>query len=113
MNSNILRSLTVLLLLGSATVAQGGYNANLSGTVTSVAVYADGDYVLFRLLNQPTTHASCDPEYFVIAETIPQSRRSQMYAQLIAAKYSGEPLIIGYDSSGDCSHGYIRVHRVG
>jgi hypothetical protein len=36
-----------------------------------------------------------------------------MLARLLLAKASGEVLNLGYDATGDCAEGYIRVHRVG
>lgn len=89
------------------------YNANMSGVVTFLATYTDGDYIYFRLANQPASHPQCNPSYFVIPETVPENRRNRAFALLLTAKQTGEPLNIGFDHSGDCAHGYIRVHRVG
>lgn len=101
------------MALAFAAPSHAVYNANMSGSVAMVATYTDGDYIYFRLANQPTSHTSCEPTYFVIPETVDQSRRNQAFAQLLASKLSGEPVNIGFDSSGDCAHGFIRAHRVG
>jgi hypothetical protein len=93
--------------------AHAAYNANTGGVVTFVATYTDGDYIYFQLNNQPTSHPQCNPGYFVITEDVPVNRRNQAFAQLLAAKQTGEPVNIGYDNAGDCAHGYIRAHRVG
>jgi hypothetical protein len=102
---------TVLLLLVHP--ANATYNANMSGRVTWVSTYMDGDYIYFHLDNQPTSHPQCNPSIFVITADVPQNRRNQAFAQLLAAKQTGEPIAIGFDNSGDCADGYIRVHRVG
>lgn len=107
---------TVALVAAGLTFMQPAsavYNANTSGVVTWVATYIDGDYIYFQLNNQPSSHPGCNPGYFVITEDVSQNRRNQAFAQLLAAKQSGEPINIGFDNTGDCAHGYIRVHRVG
>lgn len=97
----------------SITPAYAVYNSNMTGVVTLVATYTEGDYIYFQLSNQPTSHPGCSPAWFVIPEDITPSRRNHALAQLLAARYSQEPLNIGFDATGDCAHGYIRVHRVG
>ena len=106
------------VLLAAATFfpmqpASAVYNANMTGIVTWVATYTEGDFIYFQLSNQPTTHPQCNPTYFVITEDVPQNRRNQLFAQLLTAKETREPINIGYDNAADCAHGYIRVHRVG
>ena len=93
--------------------AFAAYNANMQGKLSDVMVYSDGDYIYLRLENQPDSHPQCNPSYFVIAATVPLERRKMMLARLMMAYASGEVVNLGYDSQGDCSHGYIRVHRVG
>jgi len=100
-------------LLSSAHPAQAAYNANMQGVIAWVASYMDGDSIYFRLNNQPTSHPGCNPTYFVIPGDVLPNRRNQAFAQLLAAKQTGEPINIGYDDSADCAEGYIRVHRVG
>jgi hypothetical protein len=108
----LMRLLATAALFG-VTAAHATYNSNTSGVVVSVATYSDGDYIYFSLNPQPTTHNSCNPQYFVIGDDVPQNRRNQMLATLLAAKGSAESITVGYDSNGNCAHGYIRVHRVG
>jgi hypothetical protein len=93
--------------------AHAVYNANMYGVVTDVLIYTDADYIYFQLSNQPTSHPSCLPGYFVISSAVPADRRKQLLARLLLAKASGETIAIGYDNSGDCTDGYIHVHRVG
>jgi hypothetical protein len=75
--------------------------------------YADVDYIYVQLNTQPSTHPSCNPGYFVISGSVPAERRKAMFAQLMVAKVAGDPINLGYDNTGDCADGYIRVHRVG
>lgn len=96
--------------LGEATAA---YNANMRGQLEGFYIYADADYIYFRLKNQPSTHPSCDPTYFVIPDTVPADRRKMMVARLSLAYAMQEIVNIGYDSTGECAGGYIRAHRVG
>jgi hypothetical protein len=111
------RGFRALSILAAAIFASSSalavYNANMNGVVTEVLTYTDADYIYFRLSNQPTTHPSCLPGYFVISSAVPADRRKQLLARLLLAKASGETINIGYDNSGDCTDGYIRVHRVG
>lgn len=103
---------TTLFVSGSRD-ARAVYNANMSGVLSAVATYADGDYIYLSLQNQPTSHPACNPGYFVLAETIPENRRNALLARLLTAYAAGETVNIGYDNAGDCAHGYIRAHRVG
>jgi len=89
------------------------YNNNIRGEVKDVYVYTDHDAIYFRFKNQPTSHDSCKPTYFVISASIPENRRNQLLSRLLLAKASKENINIGFDSIGDCANGYIRVHRVG
>lgn len=89
------------------------YNSNIKGELEGVYVYADGDYIYFKFVNQPTTHKTCKPDYFVISHDVPMERRQMLLSRLLLAYASKETVNIGYDSEGDCAHGYIRVHRVG
>lgn len=88
------------------------YNANITGRVTTVITYADADYIYFILDNQPTS-LPCAAGYFVIPSSVPQNRRNQAFAQLLAAKETGALLNIGYDAQGQCVEGGVQVHRVG
>jgi len=89
------------------------YNANMAGVVTMVATYADTDSIYIRLNNQLSSHPACNASYFVITTDVPIERRKAMLANLLTARATGEAMNIGYDSTGSCAEGYIRVHRVG
>ncbi len=105
-------ALGFLLLVVSST-SNAVYNANTGGVVAWVATYADIDSIYFALNNQPSSHPSCSPNYFVIPATVPADRRKAMLTSLLIARTTGEAINIGYDATGDCAEGYIRVHRVG
>lgn len=105
--------IVALSLVAAVPPAHAVYNANMSGVLEFVAAYADGDYIYLRLVNQPATHSGCNPTYFVITEEVPLERRKMLFARLMMAYAMGASVNIGYDSTGDCAHGYIRVHRVG
>jgi hypothetical protein len=111
--SKTLCSVALASLLAVSPMAHAVYNANMDGALEMMSVYADGDYIYFRLVNQPSSHPTCNPAYFVILQDVPENRRNQMLAVLLAAKASGQSLGVGYDSQGDCAHGFIHVHRVG
>lgn len=106
---------TYASLLGMVSIpsAYATYNANTMGVVVDVVAYTEGDYIFFRLADQPTSHPQCNPAFFVIPDSVPESRRQMLFARLLAAEASGEPQNIGYDATGECANGYIRVHRVG
>ena len=46
-------------------------------------------------------------------ESVPADRRHMMYTRVLLAYTSGEGINIGYDGTGTCAEGYIRVERVG
>lgn len=105
-----LMALTLCAFTGQASAK---YNSNMEGVLEGVYVYTDGDYIYFRLENQPTSHPTCKTNYFVISETVSRERRQMLLSRLLSAYAMKENVNIGYDSQGDCVHGYIRVHRVG
>jgi hypothetical protein len=105
-----LMALTLCAFTGQASAK---YNANMRGIVKNVLVYTDGDYIYFRLDNQPTSHPTCGHDFFVISETVSHERRQMLLSRLLSAYAMKENVNIGYDSQGDCANGYIRVHRVG
>ena len=107
------RFFSTIVLVFFLSPANAVYNANVSGVVAHVAAYADGDYIYFTLVSQLTSHPGCSPTYFVIDADVPVQRRMLLYVGLMNAFKSGDPINIGYDGIGDCSNGYIRVHRVG
>jgi hypothetical protein len=106
-----LLSLAVAILL--AIPATADYNENIDGVVTDILLYEYDDKIYFRLQNQPTTHPACNPAYFAIDAATPADRRKMMLSRLLLAKATKEPMNVGYDKAGNCSHSYIRVHRVG
>ncbi|WP_104401524.1 hypothetical protein [Vibrio penaeicida] len=103
---------SVLLIFASGT-AFANYNSNMTGVLKGVFVYTDGDYIYLTLENQPKSHPTCKPNYFVIPDTVPSDRRQMLLSRLLTAYASKETVNIGFDARGDCAHGYIRVHRVG
>lgn len=100
-----------ITLVPSIAVAE--YNSNVSGELQHLMIYADGDYIYFRLKEQPITHPTCKTDYFVISEDVPESRRNRMYSRLLAAYAAKESVNIGFDGKNECVHGYLKVHRVG
>jgi hypothetical protein len=94
-------------------VAGAQYNDNITGSVIQIVGYADSDQILIRLGNQPVSHPGCNAEYFSIGGDISDRRRIPMLNLLILAKLTGDSITIGFDNAGNCSDGYIRVHRVG
>lgn len=103
----------IFITLFSVQNASAGYDSNMKGIVTSVLTYTGGDQIYFILDNQPSTHPTCNASLFSIDAGVPSSRRQQVLSRLLTAHATGKPVNIGYDSQGDCSHSYIRVHRVG
>jgi len=97
----------------ASTAAMAGYDANIMGELDSVAVYTAEDSIYVVLKNQPTSHAVCNPAYFVIPPTVPADRRKALLARLSLAFALKESVNIGYDSTGGCANGYIYVWRVG
>ncbi|NAW88457.1 hypothetical protein [Photobacterium halotolerans] len=89
------------------------YNANMTGVVTQVLTYTDGNQIYFLLKNQPTSHPSCKPDLFAIDASTSGETRHQVLSRLLTAYATGKPVNIGYDKEGDCAHTWIRVHRVG
>jgi len=99
--------ITALALISSASVA--GYDANIAGKVTHVLTYT-GPNIYVRLENQPNSHPACRKDYFAIDGSLPADIRSQLLARLLLVYSTGEAVNIGYDSSGNCAHGRIRIH---
>lgn len=93
--------------------AFSSYNANMAGVISEVITYVDRNVIYFKLENQPSSHPSCHADYFSIVESVTAERRSILLSRLLAAYAIKEVVNIGYDSTGDCSDGRIRVHRVG
>jgi hypothetical protein len=106
---------STFLLLAMATVEDAGaiYNANISGQLAAFWSYSYSDPIYFVLKNQPSTHPTCNPSFFVVPGTIPADRRKMMFARLSLAYATQENLNIGYDNAGDCADGYIQAYRIG
>lgn len=81
--------------------------------VIQVLFYSESDEILLRLGNQPTSHPACNPSYFVLSSSIPETRRKAMVAMLFVARVSGESINVGYDNAANCASGYIRVYEIG
>ena len=104
-----------VLLLVTTGVAHATYNANLSGTVTSVVTYTNG-WFLFTLNDQPASNGSCNATYFEMDESSAANDTffNMLYARLAQAYAMGEQVNVGFDNSGNCgTDGYIRVYRIG
>ncbi|MDX1252756.1 MAG: hypothetical protein IDH49_10995 [Gammaproteobacteria bacterium] len=107
------RVILAIALFAASAFSEAAYNANMAGELEGFYVYAEGDYIYFRLKNQPSSHPTCSPVYFVIPETVSSDRRKAMLSRLSLAYATKEIVTIGYDNTGDCAHGYLRVYRVG
>ncbi|WP_370979954.1 hypothetical protein [Agaribacterium sp. ZY112] len=103
----------VLFLLFFSFKSYAGYNANIVGKVTHVLTYTYTNHILIRLENQPSSHPACQTDYFSIDASTPDATRQQVLSRLLLAYASGEPINIGYDAEGGCSHGRMKVYRVG
>ena len=109
-----IRALIITMLaLVSFSPAHAVYDDNMSGVVTFVLTYADDGRIFLQLDNQPATHPTCNPDFFSIDAAVPDAIRSQLLSRLLVAYANGESVNIGFDSQGNCSHGRIRVHRIG
>jgi hypothetical protein len=102
-----------IIFVFCSSLSWAGYDANMKGVVKHVAIYTEGDYIYFSLENQPSSHPGCRANHFVISGSIPSERRQMLLSRLLAAYVAKENINIGYDSQGNCTHGYITVHRVG
>ncbi len=115
----MLKRLCVLMLSatsGYVAIASAGYNANWSGTVTGVSAYTYNDQILFSLNSMPNEPAgTCNSTAFMISAADSDAEsRSRIYATLMSAYLTGQPVSVGYDNTGaSCSGGYITAFRVG
>ena len=109
----MIRKLLIGMLAALAPAAAfATYNANGAFVIAGILTYADSDSI-YVVVTAPPAHSGCNNAHFVISGAIPADRRKAMLARLLLAKASGEVLNLGYDATGDCAEGYIRVHRVG
>jgi len=107
--------IVLAILLTTLTLpAFAGYNANFRGTISAVLTYPGSTLILIRVSNQPTSHPECTSfDYLAIDPAISNESRQLVMSRLLLAFTTGENINIGYDKSGDCIGGRIRVHRVG
>ena len=92
--------------------ASATYNANGGFSVTGVLTYTDTDSI-YITVSSPPAHSGCSNAFFVIPATTTPDRRKILLARLLLAKATNESVNFGYDGTGDCADGYIRVHRIG
>ena len=94
----------------------GSYNANWSGTVTSLNTYSYNDQIIFSLSSMPSLPSgTCSTAAFAIStgDTDAESR-NRMYATLLSAYLTGQSITVGYDNTGaSCSETYVLAYRVG
>ena len=88
------------------------YNANGSFAITGVLTYTETDSIYISV-SAPPAHSGCNNSFFVIPATTPVERRKNLLARLLLAKVTNETINLGYDATGDCADGHIRVHRIG
>ena len=106
-------ALAALSLVASES-ALGTYDNNITGVVDAVNTYTDG-LILIHLANQPSSHPLCNANFFAVdpGSTNDANAMNRMYARLITAYATQQPVNLGYDSQGDCVRGYIHVWRIG
>jgi hypothetical protein len=104
----------VLCGLSIMSTAGAAYNANLTGTVTYLSTY-EGGVVLFELSSQPASNGSCTHTQFEIdPANNTDAALGRMYARLLLAYSTQQPLNVGFDNAGSCgTDGYIHVYEVG
>lgn len=100
MISKIKWILFVFLFLSQGVYA---YWIDASGKVTSIITYAHTDTILIKLEVAGTEVPECgNKSDFAISKSVPEERRSKMYALLLAAKMSGTPVTVSFSHSGNC-----------
>ncbi len=113
------------MIVGSLALLLGGkadatYNANLTGTIVSLATYDNGE-ILVILSNQPSSNGSCSATFFELdppaingSTVVNDAAFDRMYARLAQAYAADQSVNLGFDNAGNCAAGgYIRVYRVG
>ncbi len=94
--------------------AHAGYDANFTGKVTAVLTYSYSTQILIRVAGQPTSHPTCTNfDLLAIAADVSAESRQLIMSRLMLAYATGEVVNIGYDKTGGCVDGRIRVYRVG
>ncbi len=62
------------------------------------------DNIFLRAKNQPTSHATCKPNYFVISANVPYERRQMLLSRAMMALASNERINIGFDAKSRCQN---------
>lgn len=102
------------MVLGGSNEADAVYTSNTSAKITNILTYDDSNIILIQLDNQSTlSNHPCNHSYFAIDPATPEDRLDRMYSRAMLAFGSGTPINIGFDGTGNCVNGYMRVHRVG
>lgn len=115
---SLLRVLVVAGCLVCATPAGAVWNAETTGTVEWVGMYAPdalaAQTVIFRLSNQPTTTCAANDAFAMSPTTITDAQTlKNMVALVMAAKASGAPIKVAHDSGSACDpSGRPRVYFV-
>lgn len=79
------------------------YWVDATGKVTSIITYAHTDTILVKLDVAGADVPECSNKSdFSISNSVPEERRSKMYALLLAAKMSGAPVTVSFSHSGSC-----------
>lgn len=109
----MVRKLLIAMLAALVpTAAFATYNANGGFSITGVLTYTETDSI-YIMVSAPPAHSGCSNAFFVIPSTTTPDRRKILVARLLLAKATNETVNLGYDGTGDCADGYIRVHRIG
>jgi hypothetical protein len=112
------RALVVAGVALCATPAGAVWNAETTGTVAWVGMYAPdaaaAQTVLFRLSNQPTTGCAANDAFALSPASITDAQTlKNMVALVMAAKASGAPIMVAHDSGSACdTTGRPRVYFV-
>lgn len=109
----MVRKLLIAMLAGLFPAAAfATYNANGGFAITGILTYTETD-AIYITVSSPPAHSGCNNSFFVIPSTTTTDRRKILMARLMLAKAANETINFGYDGTGDCADGYIRVHRIG
>jgi hypothetical protein len=105
----------IVAVLGLSIMSPAGatYNTNLTGTLTYLSAY-EGGIVMFELNNQPASNGSCNHTQFEIdPANNTDAVLGRMYARLLLAYSTQQPVNVGYDNAGCGTNGYIHAYEVG
>lgn len=110
----LLRTVVTSILLFSSSLVFAGYNANFKGKITQVLTYTYSTQILIRVEGQPSDHPECNlTDYLSVDPDISAESRQLVYSRILTAYATGEVVNIGYDKTGGCVSGRIRIYRVG